>query len=106
MIDRYYGWLTAFCWVFPLAFAIPVAVKNLSMFPGVGFSCLVSNDNLNTFLFYPLAVYIYPGLLCHAVTVAKMIHVRRLGLLPSLSLPPSLSLRTHQPSVTHAFLII
>ncbi|KAK5816804.1 hypothetical protein F5H01DRAFT_379069 [Linnemannia elongata] len=78
VIDRYYGWLTAFCWVFPLAFAIPVAVKNLSMFPGVGFSCLVSNDNLNTFLFYPLAVYIYPGLLCHAVTVAKMIHLTML----------------------------
>ncbi|KAK3832816.1 MAG: hypothetical protein J3R72DRAFT_527347 [Linnemannia gamsii] len=75
VIDRYYGWLTAFCWVFPLAFAIPVAVKNLSMFPGVGFSCLVSNDNLNTYLFYPLAIYIYPGLLCHAVTVAKMIHL-------------------------------
>ncbi|KAF9147956.1 hypothetical protein BG015_010321 [Linnemannia schmuckeri] len=78
VIDRYYGWLTAFCWVFPLAFAIPVAAKNLSMFPGVGFSCLVSNENLNTYLFYPLAVYIYPGLLCHVVTVAKMIHLTML----------------------------
>ncbi|KAF8933408.1 hypothetical protein BGZ47_010878 [Haplosporangium gracile] len=78
VIDRYYGWLTAFCWIFPLAFAIPLAAMNLSMFPGIGFSCLVSNENLNTYLFYPLAVYIYPGLLCHVVTVAKMIHLTML----------------------------
>ncbi|KAF9102482.1 hypothetical protein BGX29_004564 [Mortierella sp. GBA35] len=45
------------------------------MFPGVGFSCLVSTENLNTYLFYPLAVYIYPGLLCHTVTMAKLIHL-------------------------------
>ncbi|KAF8940059.1 hypothetical protein BGZ58_007887 [Dissophora ornata] len=74
-IDRYYGWLTAFCWIFPLGFAIPVAVKNLSQYPGMGFSCMTSTDNINTFLFYPTAVYIYPGLLCHAVTIAKMIHL-------------------------------
>ncbi|KAI1310813.1 hypothetical protein EDD11_003659 [Mortierella claussenii] len=75
IIDRYYAWLTGFCWIFPLAFAIPVAAKNLSQYPGIGFSCLVSNDNLNTYLFYPLAVYIYPAILCHLFTVGKMIHL-------------------------------
>ncbi|KAI7822221.1 hypothetical protein BC939DRAFT_477949 [Gamsiella multidivaricata] len=74
-VDRHYGWLTSFCWIFPLAFAIPVAVMNLSQYPGIGFSCLVSTANLNTYLFYPLAVYIYPAMLCHTVTVAKMIHL-------------------------------
>ncbi|KAG0309258.1 hypothetical protein BGZ98_004106 [Dissophora globulifera] len=62
-IDRHYGWLTGFTWIFPLAFAIPVAVKNYSQYPGVGFSCMVSTDRLNTFLFYPLAVIIYPSML-------------------------------------------
>ncbi|ORZ26530.1 hypothetical protein BCR41DRAFT_384590 [Lobosporangium transversale] len=75
IIDRYYGWLTGFCWIFPLAFAIPVAVKNLSQYPGIGFSCLVSTENLNTYLFYPIAIYIYPGILAHAFTVAKMVHL-------------------------------
>ncbi|KAF9573022.1 hypothetical protein BGW38_008468, partial [Lunasporangiospora selenospora] len=73
-IDRYYAWFTAFCWIFPLAFAIPVAVMNLAEYPGVGFSCLVSNEHLNTYLFYPTAVYIYPAILAHLITVAKMIH--------------------------------
>ncbi|KAG0235281.1 hypothetical protein BGX31_004306, partial [Mortierella sp. GBA43] len=75
IIDRYYGWLTGFCWIFPLAFAVPVAVMNLSKFPGIGFSCLVSTDNLNTYIFYPIAVYIYPAMLVHIVTVAKMIQL-------------------------------
>ncbi|KAF9953393.1 hypothetical protein BGZ72_005464 [Mortierella alpina] len=75
MVDRYYAWLTAFCWTFPLAFAIPIAVKNLSQYAGVGSTCLVSNKNLNIYLFYPLAVYIYPAMVLHACTVAKMVHL-------------------------------
>ncbi|KAG0365114.1 hypothetical protein BC939DRAFT_444107 [Gamsiella multidivaricata] len=74
-IDAYYGWFTGLCWILPLAFAIPVAVKNLAEYPGIGFSCLVNTSNLNTYLFYPTAVYIYPAMLCHIVTVAKMIHL-------------------------------
>ncbi|KAG0310382.1 hypothetical protein BGZ99_000410 [Dissophora globulifera] len=74
-IDRHYGWLTGFTWIFPLAFAIPVAVKNYSQYPGVGFSCMVSTDRLNTFLFYPLAVIIYPSMVCHTITVARMIRL-------------------------------
>ncbi|KAF9960255.1 hypothetical protein BGZ72_007513 [Mortierella alpina] len=74
-IDTYYAYFTGFCWVFPLAFAIPVAVKNLAQYPGIGFSCLVSADNLNTYLFYPTAAYIFPAMLLHLVTVAKMIHL-------------------------------
>ncbi|KAF8939285.1 hypothetical protein EDD21DRAFT_382381 [Dissophora ornata] len=74
-IDMYYGWFTGVCWVLPLAFAIPVAVKNLAEYPGIGFSCLVSNANLNTYLFYPTAVYMYPAMMCHVVTVGKMIHL-------------------------------
>ncbi|KAF9913229.1 hypothetical protein BX616_010127 [Lobosporangium transversale] len=74
-IDAYYGWFTGLCWTLPLAFAIPVAVKNLAEYPGIGFSCLVSTANLNTYLFYPTAVYIYPAMLCHIVTVGKMIHL-------------------------------
>ncbi|CAO3572253.1 unnamed protein product [Mortierella alpina] len=75
IIDRYYAWLTGFCWIFPLAFAIPIAAKNLSRYAGIGSTCLVSNENLNTYLFYPLAVYIYPAMLLHACTVAKMVHL-------------------------------
>ncbi|KAF9987771.1 hypothetical protein BGZ75_000130 [Mortierella antarctica] len=75
IVDRYYAWLTGFCWVFPLAFAIPIAAKNLSQYAGIGSTCLVSNENLNTYLFYPLAVYIYPAMLLHACTVAKMVHL-------------------------------
>ncbi|KAG0343030.1 hypothetical protein BG000_010167 [Podila horticola] len=74
-IDRHYRWFVGFCWIFPLAFAIPVAVKNLAEYPGIGFSCLVSTDNLNTYLFYPTAVYMYPAMVCHVVTVGKMIHL-------------------------------
>ncbi|KAG0201535.1 hypothetical protein BGX28_005679 [Mortierella sp. GBA30] len=74
-IDTYYAYFTGFCWIFPLAFAIPVAVKNLAQYPGIGFSCLVSTDNLNTYLFYPTAAYIFPAMLLHLVTVAKMIHL-------------------------------
>ncbi|KAI9231815.1 MAG: hypothetical protein BYD32DRAFT_466812 [Podila humilis] len=74
-IDRYYRWFVGFCWTFPLAFAIPVAVKNLAEYPGIGFSCLVSTANLNTYLFYPTAVYMYPAMVCHVVTVGKMIHL-------------------------------
>ncbi|KAI1317153.1 hypothetical protein EDD11_008944 [Mortierella claussenii] len=74
-IDAYYGWFTGLCWILPLAFAIPVAVKNLAEYPGVGFSCLVSTANLNTYLFYPTAVYMYPAMFCHVITVAKMIHL-------------------------------
>ncbi|KAF9985992.1 hypothetical protein BGZ75_002329 [Mortierella antarctica] len=74
-IDTYYAYFTGFCWVFPLAFAIPVAVKNLAQYPGIGFSCLVSTDNLNTYLFYPTAAYIFPAMLLHLVTVGKMIHL-------------------------------
>ncbi|KAG0256613.1 hypothetical protein BG011_004431 [Mortierella polycephala] len=74
-IDAYYGWFTGFCWIFPLAFAIPVAVKNLSQYPGIGFSCLVSTENLNTYLFYPTAVYIFPAFAAHIFTVIKMIHL-------------------------------
>ncbi|KAG0047100.1 hypothetical protein BGZ83_007767 [Gryganskiella cystojenkinii] len=79
LIDRYYGWLTAICWVLPMGFAIPVAVRNLAEYPGIGFSCLVSTDNLNTYLFYPTAVYIYPAMLCHVVTVGKMIQMAMLS---------------------------
>ncbi|KAF9366616.1 hypothetical protein BGX34_000084 [Mortierella sp. NVP85] len=75
IIDRYFGWLTGFCWIFPLVFAIPVAVKNLPEFPGIGFSCLVSTANLNTYVFYPIGVYIYPAMVVHIVTVAKMIQL-------------------------------
>ncbi|KAF9944705.1 hypothetical protein BGZ70_004411 [Mortierella alpina] len=75
IVDRYYAWLTGFCWIFPLAFAIPIAAKNLSQYAGIGSTCLVSNKNLNTYLFYPLAVYIYPAMLLHASTVAKMVHL-------------------------------
>ncbi|KAF9562215.1 hypothetical protein EC968_005373 [Mortierella alpina] len=75
IVDRYYAWLTGFCWVFPLAFAIPIAARNLSQYAGIGSTCLVSNSNLNTYLFYPLAVYIYPAMLLHACTVAKMVHL-------------------------------
>ncbi|KAG0036197.1 hypothetical protein BGZ82_004546 [Podila clonocystis] len=74
-IDRHYAWFTAFCWVFPMAFAIPVAVKGIAEYPGIGFSCLVRNENLNTYLFYPTAVYMYPAMLCHVITVAKMIQL-------------------------------
>ncbi|KAI9236848.1 MAG: hypothetical protein BYD32DRAFT_452157 [Podila humilis] len=74
-IDRHYVWFTAFCWVFPMAFAIPVAVKGIAEYPGIGFSCLVRNENLNTYLFYPTAVYMYPAMLCHVITVAKMIQL-------------------------------
>ncbi|KAF9577016.1 hypothetical protein BGW38_008063, partial [Lunasporangiospora selenospora] len=72
-IDRYYKWFTGFCWVFPLAFAIPVAVQNIAEYPGIGFSCLVSTPNLNTYLFYPTAVYMYPAMICHVITIGKMI---------------------------------
>ncbi|KAK3830166.1 MAG: hypothetical protein JOS17DRAFT_791396 [Linnemannia elongata] len=74
-IDAHYAYFTAFCWVFPLAFAIPVAVKNLAEYPGIGFSCLVGTENLNTYLFYPVAVYMYPAMICHVVTVGKMIRL-------------------------------
>ncbi|KAG0357652.1 hypothetical protein BG005_003300 [Podila minutissima] len=74
-IDRHYAWFTAFCWVFPMAFAIPVAVKGIAEYPGIGFSCLVRNENLNTYLFYPTAIYMYPAMLCHVITVAKMIQL-------------------------------
>ncbi|KAF9903886.1 hypothetical protein EC991_003223 [Linnemannia zychae] len=74
-IDAHYGYFTAFCWIFPLAFAIPVAAKNLAEYPGVGFSCLVGTKNLNTYLFYPVAVYMYPAMICHVVTVGKMIRL-------------------------------
>ncbi|KAF9430078.1 hypothetical protein BGZ94_008442 [Podila epigama] len=74
-IDRHYKWCTLFCWAFPLAFAIPVAVKNLAEYPGIGFSCIVSTSNLNTYLFYPTAVYMYPAMVCHVVTIGKMIHL-------------------------------
>ncbi|KAF9187839.1 hypothetical protein BGZ51_001012 [Haplosporangium sp. Z 767] len=74
-IDAYYGWFTGFCWIFPLAFAIPVAAKNLSQYPGIGFSCLVSTENLNTYLFYPTAVYIFPAFAAHILTVIKMVHL-------------------------------
>ncbi|KAG0328488.1 hypothetical protein BGZ99_005183 [Dissophora globulifera] len=74
-IDAYYGWFTGLCWALPLGFAIPVAVKNLAEYPGIGFSCLVSPANLNTYLFYPTAVYIYPAMLCHLFTLGKMIHL-------------------------------
>ncbi|KAG0217511.1 hypothetical protein BGX33_010402 [Mortierella sp. NVP41] len=73
--NAHYGWFTAFCWVFPLAFAIPVAVKNLAEYPGIGFSCLVGTKNLNTYLFYPVAAYMYPAMICHVVTVGKMIRL-------------------------------
>ncbi|KAF9353343.1 hypothetical protein BGX34_011633 [Mortierella sp. NVP85] len=78
-IDAYYGWFTGLCWILPLGFAIPVAVKGLSEYPGVGFSCLVNKENLNTYLFYPTAVYMYPAMLCHVVTVAKMIRLAMLS---------------------------
>ncbi|KAF9126892.1 hypothetical protein BGW39_006273 [Mortierella sp. 14UC] len=74
-IDAHYGYFTAFCWIFPLAFAIPVAVKNLAEYPGIGFSCLVGTKSLNTYLFYPVAVYMYPAMICHVVTVGKMIRL-------------------------------
>ncbi|KAG0284004.1 hypothetical protein BGZ97_008326, partial [Linnemannia gamsii] len=74
-IDAHYAYFTGFCWVFPLAFAIPVAVKNLAEYPGIGFSCLVGTENLNTYLFYPVAVYMYPAMICHVVTVGKMIRL-------------------------------
>jgi hypothetical protein len=76
VLDAHYAYFTGFCWVFPLAFAIPVAVKNLAEYPGIGFSCLVGTENLNTYLFYPVAVYMYPAMICHVVTVGKMIRVR------------------------------
>ncbi|KAG0029395.1 hypothetical protein BGZ81_003832 [Podila clonocystis] len=74
-IDRHYAWFTAFCWIFPMAFAIPVAARGIAEYPGIGFSCLVRNENLNTYLFYPTAVYMYPAMLCHVITVAKMIQL-------------------------------
>ncbi|KAF9110538.1 hypothetical protein BGX27_006198 [Mortierella sp. AM989] len=74
-IDAYYGWFTALCWTLPLGFAIPVAVKGLAEYPGIGFSCIVSTSNLNTYLFYPTAVYMYPAMICHVATVGKMIHL-------------------------------
>ncbi|KAF8979586.1 hypothetical protein BGZ46_005241 [Entomortierella lignicola] len=74
-IDNHYGWFTAICWLLPMGFAIPVAVKGLSQYPGIGFSCLVSPDNLNKYLFYPTAVYMYPAMFCHIATVGKMIHL-------------------------------
>ncbi|KAF9924194.1 hypothetical protein FBU30_005789 [Linnemannia zychae] len=74
-IDTHYGYFTAFCWIFPLAFAIPAAVKNLAEYPGVGFSCLVGTKNLNTYLFYPVAVYMYPAMVCHVITIAKMVRL-------------------------------
>ncbi|KAG0347840.1 hypothetical protein BG004_006790 [Podila humilis] len=74
-IDRHYRWFTAFCWVFPLVFAIPVAAKGIAEFPGIGFSCLVGHEYLNTYLFYPTAIYMYPAMLCHVITVAKMVQL-------------------------------
>ncbi|GJJ76376.1 hypothetical protein EMPS_08735 [Entomortierella parvispora] len=79
LIDRYYVWLTGVCWILPLCFAIPVAVRNLAEYPGVGFSCLVNTSNLNTYLFYPTAVYMYPSMLCHVVTVGRMIQMALLS---------------------------
>ncbi|CAO3572238.1 unnamed protein product [Mortierella alpina] len=75
VIERYFSWVAAFCWMFPLVFVVPIAVKGLAQFPGVGASCLVSQANLNTYLFYPTAVYFYPALLLHVFTASKMIHV-------------------------------
>lgn len=75
IVERYFGWVAAFCWIFPLIFAVPLAAKGLAQFSGVGASCLVSHANLNTYLFYPVAAYIYPALLLHLVTATKMIHV-------------------------------
>ncbi|KAF9436300.1 hypothetical protein BGZ76_004331 [Entomortierella beljakovae] len=74
-IDNHYGWFTALCWILPLGFAIPVAVQGLAEYPGIGFSCIVSTHNLNKYLFYPTAVYMYPAMICHFITVGKMIQL-------------------------------
>ncbi|KAG9320783.1 hypothetical protein KVV02_005057 [Mortierella alpina] len=75
IVERYFGWIAAFCWMFPLVFVVPVAAKGLAQFPGVGATCVVSHANLNTYLFYPTAAYFYPALLLHLFTASKMIHV-------------------------------
>ncbi|KAF9971811.1 hypothetical protein BGZ73_005141 [Actinomortierella ambigua] len=74
-IDRHYRWCVAFCWVLPLGFAIPIIVLRLQEYPGIGFSCLVKVEDLNTYIFYPVAVYMYPALMCHIITVVKMVQL-------------------------------
>ncbi|KAG0237640.1 hypothetical protein BGW42_000468 [Actinomortierella wolfii] len=74
-IDRHYRWCVAFCWILPLCFAIPIVALRLQEYPGIGFSCLVKVEDLNTYIFYPIAVYMYPALLCHIITVVKMVQL-------------------------------
>ncbi|KAG0262281.1 hypothetical protein DFQ27_002459 [Actinomortierella ambigua] len=74
-IDRHYRWCVVFCWILPVGFAIPIIAMRLQEYPGIGFSCLVKVEELNTYIFYPVAVYMYPAFMCHIITVVKMVQL-------------------------------